>query len=64
MSEFWIGYSAAIATYFAIGLCLGVYIVATNLARFHGGGFQWRRMARQVTTVMLLWPMALAEIIP
>lgn len=55
------GYAAAVATYFLIGAAVGVYIVTTNLARFHGGGFQWRRMAGYVGLIAVFWPGALLE---
>lgn len=61
MSQFWIGYLAAIGTYLAIGVGVGIYVVMTNLARFHGGGFQWARMAQYVMLLALLWPGAVEE---
>lgn len=63
MSDFWLGYSAAIATYFVIGICLGFYLVITNLARFHGAGFQWGRMAFHIGLVTVFWPAAVGEMI-
>jgi hypothetical protein len=61
MNHFWIGFISAVAVYFTIGFALGVWIVFTNLARFHGGGFQYKRMANHVLLVTLLWPMTIAE---
>lgn len=52
-----------LAGYFTIGLGLGVWIVWNNLARFHGGGFQWKRMAWHIGKIMLLWPVAMLEMI-
>lgn len=63
MTQFWVGYAAALATYFAIGLAVGVYLVATNLARFHGAGFQGRRILGHVGLIMLFWPGAILEIV-
>lgn len=63
--DFWIGYAAALATYFliGIGIGIGIYIVATNLARFHGGGFQVRRMIGSVMLIMIFWPGSILELI-
>lgn len=61
MSQFWIGYLSALATYFAIGFGIGLYIVITNLARFHGGGFQWKRMANHIGMLTLFWPAAIVS---
>lgn len=60
MSQFWIGYLAAVATYLAIGFAVGLYVVISNLDRFHGGGFQWKRMAKHVSLLTVFWPAAVA----
>lgn len=63
MSMFLWGYFAAIATYLVIGTCIGVYIVSANLARFFGGGWGWKRMAKHVGLLTLFWPGLIAEVI-
>jgi hypothetical protein len=63
MTQFLIGYLAAIVTYLVIGFCIGCYVVITNLAHFHGAGFQWKRMAKHIGQTSLLWPMAVAEFV-
>lgn len=59
MDHFWVGYLVAIGTYFVIGAAFGVYTVVSNLAHFHGGGFQWKRMAGHIGAVTIAWPMVL-----
>ena len=63
MMQFWIGYAAAVATYLLIGAGMGVYIVMTNLARFHGAGFQVRRMVGHVGLIAVFWPGSILELI-
>lgn len=60
---FWMGYAAAVASYFFVGIATGIYIVVTNLARFHGGGFQVRRMIGHVALISVFWPGAVLEMI-
>lgn len=56
LDHFWIGYLVAVGTYLTIGLFIGVHNIVSYLSHFHGGGFQWRRMARQIVMIALVWP--------
>lgn len=56
MAMFWLGYLAAILTYLTVGGGFGIWMVVTHLDRFHGGGFQWRRMAGHILLLMFFWP--------
>jgi hypothetical protein len=61
MMMFALGYGSAIATYFLIGACLGVYVVCTNLARFFAAGWRWKAMALTIWDVALTWPLLWAR---
>jgi hypothetical protein len=56
MSQFWLGYVAAISTYLFIGLCFSFYIIISNLAVFFSAGWQWRRMLKTIAIYVPLWP--------
>jgi hypothetical protein len=64
MSQFWIGYFAAIGTYLVIGLGIGIAIVWTHLAYFFAGGWQFKRMALTIAINIIAWPTAILELIP
>lgn len=61
MGMFLLGYLAAVATYVAIGLGVGGYIVATNLARFFAAGWRWKMMEKTLAIAALCWPMVAFE---
>lgn len=56
MSMFLLGYMAAVLTYLVIGFILGTAIVFTNMDRFHGAGFQVKRMIKHILLVSFFWP--------
>jgi len=43
--------------YLSIGLVCGIANVLQNLARFHGGGFHWKRIAKYLLLFAFLWPL-------
>lgn len=59
MSNLWLFVFLVPTVYLGIGVLVGLFIVVKNLARFHGAGFQWVRMAKTVGAVALVWPVAL-----
>lgn len=61
MLMFVFGFGCAVLLYLLIGAAMGAYVVSTNLARFHAGGFQKRRMAQHVLLCMVAWPAAILE---
>lgn len=57
--QFALGFASAVATYFLIGAGIGIYVVASNAARFFAAGWQYRRMLHCIVTTALVWPAAL-----
>lgn len=51
------------SVYFGIGVLIGIGATLANLARFHGAGFMWGRMAKYIAIIALVWPVALVELV-
>lgn len=61
MATFFLGYASAVGTYLLVGLVIAMYVVWTNLARFHADGFSWWRMVKHSSVVVLFWPAVFLE---
>ena len=59
---FLLGYLAGLATYFIMGVLVGVYMVVTNYARFsYDGRPRWVEIVRFTFSAGAMWPIVLIE---